>query len=129
MAQRRPAVIIGGGIKRLPAGDVMPGAPGLDITTTTATLNAANIGYFNRCSNASAQLLTVANDASTTWEDDAQLEGAQLGAGKVSFVAQSPAVIRVGPSFVASTLEQYSPWGLKRLGANEWLLFGVLESA
>jgi len=105
------------------------GAAIVEITTTTATLGLAHLNRSVKCNNASAQTLTIAPQASEDWPDNIQLEGWQHGAGKVTFAAGSGVTIRKAASFTLSTKEQYAPWGLKRITTNEWLLFGLLESA
>lgn len=105
------------------------GATIVDITTTTATLNLTHINRFIRCNNDSAQTITIPPQASVAWPDNIQLEGVGYGAGLVTFAAGSGVTIRKAASITLTTKEQYAPWGLKRLAANEWLLFGMMGSA
>lgn len=105
------------------------GAAVVDITGSSATLALSNANRFNRCNNASAQTITIPPQSSVAWPDSVQLEGAQWGAGAVTFVAGAGVTIRKKANRTATTDGQYAPWGLKRVGLNEWLLFGDLVAS
>ena len=105
------------------------GAAMVEITGASATLGLSHADRFIRCNNATAQTITIPPQASVAWPDDIQLEGAQWGAGAVTFVAGSGVTLRKSSDITATTKNQYSPWGLKRVGLNEWLLFGKMGSA
>jgi hypothetical protein len=105
------------------------GAAIVDITGSSATLGLQHMNRFNRCNNATAQTITIPTQAVVAWPDDVQLEGVQWGAGAITFVAASGVNIRKNSKRTSTTDGQYAPWGLKRVGANEWLLFGELGSA
>ncbi len=105
------------------------GVSSVEITGASATLALTHADRFIRCNNATAQTITIPPQASVAWPDDIQLEGAQWGAGAVTFVAGSGVTIRKSSKITATTDGQYSPWGLKRVGLNEWLLFGQMGSA
>lgn len=104
------------------------GSPIVDITTSTATLSMTHVGKFIRCINSAAQTITIPAQETVAWPANTQIEGAQLGAGVVSFVGASGVTLRVNSKMRASTDGQYSAWGLKRIGVNEWLLFGQMGS-
>ena len=104
-------------------------SPIIAITGTSQTVGITHLGAWLDCENASAQTLTIDTDANASWPDNAQIQGAQMGAGKVSFVGASGVTVRKSATFNASCAGQYAVWGLKRVGANEWLLFGDLEVA
>lgn len=105
------------------------GAAIVDITGSAYTLGLTNMDRFNRCNNATAQTITIPTQATVAWPDNIQLEGAQWGAGAVTFVGAAGVNIRKSNKITATTDGQYSPWGLKRVGLNEWLLFGQMGSA
>ncbi|HBN54759.1 MAG TPA: hypothetical protein DD456_12255 [Stenotrophomonas sp.] len=105
------------------------GAAIVDITGSSATLGLQHANRFNRCNNATAQTITIPPQSSVAWPDEIQLEGAQWGAGAVTFVAGSGVTLRKRSNRTATTAGQYAPWGLKRMGLNEWWLFGDLGSA
>lgn len=105
------------------------GAAIVDITTTTATLGLEHVNRFVRCNNASAQTITIPPQSSVAWPDNVQLEGCQYGAGAVTFAAGSGVTIRKASDITLTTGGQYKVWGLKRIGINEWLLFGGMGSA
>lgn len=105
------------------------GAASVEITGSAATLGLSNMNRFNRCNNATAQTITIPPQSAVAWPDDIQLEGAQWGAGAVTFVAGYGVTLRKRSNRTATTDGQNAPWGLKRTGLNEWLLFGDLGSA
>ena len=100
----------------------------MDITGST-TLGLQHADRFIRCTSATATTITVPAQATVAWPDDIQLEGVQWGAGAVTFVGASGVTIRRSAKISATTDGQYAPWGLKRVGLNEWLLFGQMGSA
>lgn len=104
------------------------GAASVEISGSAATLGLSNMNRFNRCNNATAQTITIPPQSSVAWPDDIQLEGAQWGAGAVTFVAGPGVTLRKRSNRTATTDGQNAPWGLKRTGLNEWLLFGDLGS-
>ena len=103
------------------------GAASVEITGST-TLGLQHADRFNRCTSATATTLTIPAQATVAWPEDIQLEGAQMGAGLVSFVGAAGVTIRRSAKIAATTDGQYAPWGLRRIAANEWLLFGVMGS-
>lgn len=105
------------------------GAASVEITGSAATLGLLNMNRFNRCNNATAQTITIPAQADVAWPDDIQLEGVQWGTGAVTFVAGSGVTLRKRSNRTATTDGQNAPWGLKRTGLNEWLLFGDFGSA
>lgn len=126
-------VVRGSGIRLSLTGGTLTlesgGAAVVDITGSTYTLGLQNMDRFNRCNNATAQTITIPPQSAVAWPDDIQLEGAQWGAGAVTFVAGSGVTLRKRSNRTATTDGQNAPWGLKRTGLNEWLLFGDLGSA
>ncbi|KRG53617.1 hypothetical protein [Stenotrophomonas nitritireducens] len=105
------------------------GAAIVEITGSAYTLGLQNMNRFNPCNNATAQTITIPPQSSVAWPNDIQLEGAQTGAGAVTFVAGPGVTLRKSSDITATTKNQYSPWGLKRIGLNEWLLFGKMGGA
>ena len=104
------------------------GAAVVDITAST-TLGLVHADRFIRCTSASATTITVPAQATVAWPADIQLEGAQWGSGAVTFVGAAGVNIRRNSKLTATTDGQYATWGLKRIGVNEWLLFGQMGSA
>lgn len=102
------------------------GAEVVFITTAAHTLSLVNMDRFNACNNASAQSITVPAQTTVAWPDHVQLEGCQYGAGAVTFVAGAGVTIRRNAKITATTDGVNSPWALKRLGVNEWLLVGQM---
>lgn len=123
-----PTYTAGSGIRI--AGSVISsgGAAVVDITAS-GTLGLQHADRFIRFNSATAMTITVPAQATVAWPDDIQLEGAQWGAGAVTFVGASGVTIRRSTKVTATTDGQYAPVGLKRIGLNEWLLFGQMGSA
>lgn len=109
----------------VPAG----GSPIVAITSTSTTLGLTHAGKTLRCSNSSAQTITIPPQSSVAWEDNTQMDGGQFGTGAVTFVAGSGVTIQRKSSKTNTTDGQYSPFGLKRMAENEWWLFGELGAA
>lgn len=101
----------------------------MQVTGAAVTLGLTHVGNFLQCNNATAQTITIPAQATVAWPDYTQVEGAQWGAGAVTFVAGSGVTLRKSSDITATTKGQYSPWGLKRVGLNEWLLFGKMGNA
>lgn len=105
------------------------GAAVVDITGASATLGLTHANRFIRCNHTAAQTITIPSQASVAWPDNVQIEGAQWGAGAVTFVAGSGVTLRKSSDITATTKNQYSAFGLKRVAINEWLLFGKMGAA
>lgn len=59
----------------------------------------------------------------------AQIEGFQGGTGAVSVVAGAGVNLRRNNKLAVATDGQWAPFGIKRIGLNEWVYFGQLVSA
>lgn len=113
-----------GGVTTISSG----GAAVVDVTAST-TLGLSHADRFLRCNSAAAITITVPAQATVAWPDAIQLEGCQWGAGAVTFVGASGVNVRRSTKLTATTDGQYTPWGLKRVAENEWLLFGQMGAA
>ena len=126
-------ITAGSGIKSTESAGVVTlesgGATSVEITGASATLALTHANRFLKCNNATAQTITIPPQSSVAWPTDAQIEGAQWGAGAVTFVAGSGVTLRKRSNRTATTGGQYAAWGLKRISTNEWWLFGDLGSA
>lgn len=105
------------------------GASIVDVTGASAVLGLAHLNRSLKCSHAAAQTITIPAQATVAWPDNIQLEGWQHGAGAVTFVGAAGVTVRRSNKITATTDGQYTPWGLKRIGLNEWLLFGAMGTA
>lgn len=102
------------------------GASIVEVTGVSSTLSLVHANRFVRFNSATAQTVTIPPQSSVEWPDDVQIEGAQWGAGAVTFVAGSGVTLRRAADISATSGGQYKPLGIKRVGINEWLLFGQL---
>lgn len=91
-------------------------------STTARTLLAKDTNKLIRCTNGSATTLTVAPDATAKWGDGAQISIMQGGAGQVTVAAGSGVTLRHNTT--AKSLAQYTTFSIKRVGTNEWLVYG-----
>lgn len=126
-------IAAGSGVRRAKSGAALTlssgGASTVEITGASATLALTHADRFVKFNNSTAQTITIPPQSSVAWPDGAQIEGAQWGAGAVTFVAGSGVTLRKSSKITATTDAQYAPIGLKRVAANEWLLFGQFGSA
>lgn len=79
-------------------------------------------------------VITVPGDTELGIEDTDGIDGASLlieqhGAAVVSVVGQSGVTVNVRSGLTAQTAGQYAVLSLIRVGANEWVLCGDLETA
>lgn len=91
---------------------------------TFALTDSGNVCTFN---NVAAVSVTVPPNSSVPFDIGAQIDCAQLGAGKVTFVAGSGVTIRSVDSNKAIAA-RYAAVTLLKIGADEWLLFGALDA-
>ena len=74
--------------------------------------------------------LTIPPQSSVEWHDGCQIEGVQLGeGGSVSFVAGAGVTLEWDKRWALKTAAPGAVFGLKRLAADRWLVFGALEAA
>lgn len=111
------------------AGDPTSPTAVVEITATSATLALSHAQKWLKCNNASAQTITIPAEATVAWPAGTEMQGFQYGAGAVTFVGASGVTIRKHSSLTLAALGQYAPFGLKKIGTNEWLLFGMMGSA
>lgn len=100
-----------------------------EVTSTSSNLALSQLEKSIKMNNASAMNLTILNDSTVSWPDHAQGELFQYGAGQITIVAGSGVTLRVRSALTLKSAGQYAYLGYKRIGANEWLIFGDLEPA
>lgn len=109
--------------------DVLASAQTVNAQTgTTYTLVAADAGKLVTLSNAAAITLTVPQDSDATILVGTYIDLMTLGAGQVTVVAGAGATLRVS-GLTAKTRAQYSRFGLQKIAANTWSLFGDLAAS
>jgi hypothetical protein len=101
----------------------------MELTGASASLGLTHAGNFVKCNHTAAQTITIPPQATVAWSADTQIEGAQWGAGAVTFVGGSGVTVRKRSNRSMTTAGQYAPWALKRVAENEWMLTGDLGSA
>jgi hypothetical protein len=102
----------------------------ISTNSTEYDLQTGDDGCFIRFNSNSPVSVEVQND--TLWANAPnapQIEIAQMGTGAVTVTGASGVTIRYPSAFTNVLNGQYSVGGLKRVGTNEWLLFGNLVPA
>lgn len=97
-------------------------------TGTTYTLVAGDAGKLVTLSNASAITLTVPQDSDATIAVGTYVDLLQLGAGQVTVAAGTGATLRTS-GLTAKARAQYSRFGVQKIAADTWSLFGDLAAA
>lgn len=96
-------------------------------TTTSETLALTDNGAFKKSTSATAINVTVPTNASVAFPVGCEIEFTQYGAGDVAFVADSGVTIN-SESGNLKIGSQYSTAKLKKVGTDEWLLYGSLKA-
>lgn len=126
------ALVAGSGIRKTKAAGITTlesGGAAVVSITVSATLDLTHLSRTVLATSASAITLTIPAQASVAWPDSAQIEGFQGGAGAVSVIAGAGVTLRRNAKLTAATDGQWAPFGLKRIGLDEWVYFGQLVSA
>jgi hypothetical protein len=97
-------------------------------TGTTYTLVAADAGKLVTLSNASPITLTLPQDSDATIAIGSYVDLATIGAGQVTTVAGTGATLRTS-GLTAKTRAQYARFGVQKISANTWQLFGDLAAS
>lgn len=122
-------IVRGSGLRlTLVGGQLTLASGGVEVAdvTASATLALSHADRFLRCNSATAMTVTIPPQSTVAWADETQIEGAQWGAGQVTFAPGAGVTIRAHADFGLKTKGQYSPFTLKRVAENEWLLCGHL---
>jgi len=96
-------------------------------TTTSETLALTDDGAFKKSTSETAIDITVPTNASVAFPVGCEIEFVQYGAGDVAFVADSGVTIN-SESGNLKIGAQYATAKLKKVGTDEWLLYGSLKA-
>jgi hypothetical protein len=97
-------------------------------TGTTYTLVAGDAGKLVSLSNGSAITLTLPQDSDATIAVGTYVDLYQLGAGQVTVAAGTGATLRTS-GLTAKARAQYARFGVQKVSANTWSLFGDLAAS
>jgi len=97
-------------------------------TGTTYTLVAGDVGKVVTLSNGSAITLTLPQDSDATIAIGSFVDCIQLGAGQVTTAAGTGATLRTS-GLTAKARAQYSRFGVQKISANTWSLYGDLAAS
>ncbi len=112
---------------------LMPSELARSQTVTTATFDPSLVEAqtYNRCTNGSGCVVTIPDDGTIEFPIDTELSFRQCDiSGTVSFVGESTAVaINHADDVNPETAVRGAVCQIKKIGANEWDLFGRLASS
>lgn len=94
--------------------------------TTAKTLALTDIGRWIRFTSASTVSVTIPLNASVAFPIGTTLNGVQAAAGQINFIGS--ATINKPTGYNAKTRAQGASWGLVKVAADTWDLFGDLEA-
>lgn len=97
-------------------------------TGTTYTLSATDAGNLVTLNNSAAITLTVPQDSAVTIPIGTYVDLMQLGLGQITVAAGTGATLRVS-GLTAKTRDQYSRFGVQKISANTWVVFGDLAGS
>lgn len=97
-------------------------------TGTTYTPVAGDAGKLVTLSNAAAITFTVPQDSAVTIAIGTYIDLMALGAGQVTVVAGTGATLRVS-GLTAKSRAQYARFGVQKVAANTWVVFGDLAAS
>lgn len=108
---------------------VVPTAQAVNAQTGTSyTLVAADAGKLVTLSNASPVTLSVPQDSGATIAVGTYVDLYALGAGQVTVQAGTGATLRVS-GLTAKSRAQYARFGVQKVSANTWVVFGDLAAS
>lgn len=97
------------------------------VTVTAATtLALSHAQTWIKVNATGAVNITIPPESTVAWPAWTEIVLFQYGAGVPTIVAGSGVTVRKHASFTLAALGQYGTFGLKKIGTNEWLLFGLL---
>lgn len=96
------------------------------VSAATLTPTTSQTGYYFRCSHAVGCAVTVPNNSAQAFLVDTEIHFRQVGAGPVSFAAAAGVTINGIDGYLKETARQGAVVTLKKVGTNEWDLFGLL---
>lgn len=98
------------------------------VSAATLTPTAAQASYYFRCSHALGCEVTIENNSVQAFLVDTEVHFRQSGAGPVSFVAAAGVTLNVPEGYLPETAVQGAVVTAKKVGTNEWDLFGLLAA-
>jgi len=100
----------------------------LAVSAATLTPTILQASFYFRCSHAVGCDVTIPNNTAQAFLVDAELHFRQTGAGGLSFTGGGGVTINVPDGYQAMTAVQGAVVTAKKVGTNEWDLFGLLEA-
>lgn len=97
-------------------------------STTARSLAAADMGAYIRFTNAGTKTLTVQDNADEAIDSGSEVHGRNVGAGNLT-IAEDTAVTVNPPAGGTLVIPQGGTFTLKKVGTDEWDLFGLTEAS
>lgn len=94
--------------------------------TAAPVVSTAMVDQFVRCSSASAQALTVPPNSADPIPIGSTIEGQQYGAGLVTITPGAGVTLRSSAGLKVNG--QYGVFGLRKIGTDEWSVYGDLTT-
>ncbi len=99
-----------------------------NVTATTLTPVVAEAMHYFRCSHAIGCAITIPANAAQAFLVDTELHFRQAGAGPLTFSGGIGVTLNVVEGYVAGTAVEGAVVTAKKVGTNEWDLFGLLAA-
>jgi hypothetical protein len=108
----------------------VPGPTGYTVTTATFTPSLSQANYYFRCTNAAGCFVTIPNDADIDFPLWTELTFRQCSGAQVEFdqTTDSSVTFNITEFFMAATQDEGSVVVVKKVGDDEWDMFGRLAS-
>lgn len=100
----------------------------LAVSAATLTPTVEQASFYFRCTHAIGCEVTIPANAAQAFLVDAELHFRQTGAGAITFVPGSGVTLNVPDGYQAMTAVLGAVVTAKKVGTNEWDLFGLLEA-
>lgn len=98
----------------------------LNVTAATLAPTTAQAMFYFRCSHASGCLVTIPNNTAQAFLVDTELHFRQAGANAVTFESDVGVTLNGLTGYLKKTAAQGAVVTAKKVGTNEWDLFGFL---
>lgn len=106
-------------------GTIVP--PSEVVTTGSKTLALTDAGTFQRCTSASATVITIPTNATVAFPVNTEIEFFQQGAGEVSFTPAGGVTIQSEDNHLKLN-KQFSGGALRKIATDIWSLVGSLKA-
>ncbi|MDK1386388.1 hypothetical protein QN224_13310 [Sinorhizobium sp. 8-89] len=100
----------------------------LAVAGSTLTPAAAQASFYFRCTHATGCAVTIPNNTAQAFLVDTEVHFCQRGDNPISFAAAVGVTLNVPTGYLAETATKGAVVTAKKVGTNEWDLFGLLAA-